>query len=146
MVLAATLTAGDGRAQDVAAGAAGEPGDGDGDAAHAAQVPSLVIDDPGELAAGTTRELTLRLQTAPGQDHPVLLTPTVEGVALAEVRGRLLRTDAREVSPGGELRFALPVQVREPGTAIVRVEALTYRCAARCMAVRVRAERTLIVH
>ena len=64
-------------------------------------------------------------------DLPLLLTPRIEGAAVELVRGRLLRSDAKWVEHG-RLRFEVPVVARTEGTAILRVNVMTYVCSETC--------------
>jgi hypothetical protein len=73
------------------------------------------------------------------QDMPLALTPHIEGEAVELVRGRLLRADGK-LDENGRLRFELPVVGHSDGTAILRVEVMTYACEPRC--VRVDASQT----
>ncbi len=109
-----------------------------------AEALSVTIQPPGALRAGTTAELMVTVSRPPDQDHPLLLTPSAEGAAIEVVRGRLLRADARS-RERGQLRFAVPLRMRERGPAIVRVEVQSYRCASRCEAVSARAAAELVV-
>jgi hypothetical protein len=63
--------------------------------------------------------------------QPLLLTPRIEGAAVELVRGRLLRADAKSLD-SKHLSFNIPVVARREGTAILRVEVMTYVCATRC--------------
>jgi hypothetical protein len=65
---------------------------------------------------------------------PLLLTPRIEGAAVELVRGRLMRSDAKQVERG-RLRFEVPVVARTEGTAILRVSAMTYVCTQSCQRV-----------
>ena len=65
------------------------------------------------------------------KDLPLLLTPRIEGDAVELVRGRLMRSDAKQ-SDATHLRFEIPVVARSEGTAILRVSVSTYLCAESC--------------
>ena len=77
-------------------------------------------------------------------DWPLTLTPRVEGTALELVRGRFLRADAKQVD-ATHLRFEVPVVARGQGTAILRVELMTYACEPECRALTVQDSRVLRV-
>ena len=88
---------------------------------------SLRIEAPDPLRVGTTAHADVFLRV-PDATQPLLLTPTSEGDAVRVVRGRLLRADAQR-APDGELRFEVPLVVSSAGSAVLRVDVLTYRCA-----------------
>ena len=77
-------------------------------------------------------------------DLPLLLTPRVEGAAVELVRGRLLRSDAKPVERG-RLRFEVPVVARSEGTAILRVNVITYVCSQSCQRVEATTSAVLAV-
>lgn len=77
-------------------------------------------------------------------DHPLLLTPRIEGAAVELVRGRLLRSDAKLVERG-QLRFEVPVVARSEGTAILRVSVMTYVCRETCQRVEAATSAVLAV-
>jgi hypothetical protein len=106
--------------------------------------PSLRIDAPTLLVVGAAATIDVLVRLPPGPEQPLLLTPSAEGEAVRVVRGRLLRSDA-ERTPRGDLRFRVPIVARRAGTAVLRVELLTYRCAPGCTAVQVSASRVLQV-
>lgn len=76
-------------------------------------------------------------------DMPLMLTPHIDGDAIELVRGRLLRSDAKK-SPDGRLLFAVPVVARAQGTALLRVDVMTYACSERCR--RLDASSTYALH
>jgi hypothetical protein len=96
------------------------------------------------LRAGSHAAIEVIVQLPPGSDAPLLLTPTVEGDALEVVRGRLARPDAKVVPPD-RLRFEVPVRARSEGTAILRVEVMTYVCERVCERVVLRASQVVRV-
>ncbi|MGD8859822.1 MAG: hypothetical protein PVI30_07410 [Myxococcales bacterium] len=96
------------------------------------------------LSPGTTARVVVFVRPRAGSELPMMLTPRIEGSAVELARGRLLRADGR-TTPEGELRFEIPLQVREPGTAILRVELSTYMCELRCTPLTVRARTILEV-
>lgn len=99
----------------------------------AAQEISIELAAPADLREGDRAQITARVRGA--GTHPLLLTPASEGTALEVVRGRLLRADA--IDPRAEvLEFRIPIVANAPGTAVVRVSAAGYTCAARCRLVR----------
>jgi hypothetical protein len=96
------------------------------------------------LRAGSHAAIEVVVQLPPGSDAPLLLTPSVEGDAVEVVRGRLSRPDAKPLPPDG-LRFEVPVRARSEGTAILRIELMTYVCAQTCQRVVTRASQVLRV-
>jgi hypothetical protein len=104
----------------------------------------MQIEPPGSLVVGATTSIRVLVRLGDGPQRPLLLTPSAEGEAIRVVRGRLLRADAQP-SAEGELRFEVPIVARRAGTAVLRVELLTYRCAATCSALRVSASRVVEV-
>jgi hypothetical protein len=83
------------------------------------------------LRAGSHATIEVIVQLPAGSDAPLLLTPSVEGDAVEVVRGRLSRPDAKPLPPD-RLRFEVPVRARSEGTAILRIELMTYVCARTC--------------
>jgi hypothetical protein len=79
-----------------------------------------------------------------GAEMPLALTPHVDGSAVELVRGRLLRADAKQAR-AGELHFAIPVVARSEGTAILRVDLMTYACDPACRRIDVHGARVLHV-
>lgn len=75
--------------------------------------------------------------------YPLTLTPRIEGGAVELVRGRLLRSDAKPVD-ATHLRFDVPLVARSQGTAILRVELMTYACDPDCR--RITTEDSRILH
>ena len=102
---------------------------------------SLRIEDPDLLGIGATTHADVFVRV-PDASQPLLLTPSIEGEAVRVVRGRLLRADAHP-APDGELRFEVPLVVRSAGSAVLRVDVLTYRCAPKCEALRASGTRLL---
>lgn len=81
-----------------------------------------------------------------GNDAPLLLTPSLEGVALEVVRGRLTRPDGKALDgKGTRLRFEIPVRARSEGTAILHVDVMTYVCSRTCQRVVLRASQVVRV-
>jgi hypothetical protein len=105
---------------------------------------SLRLNAPNEVRVGERMSLQIELELPPGAAAPVLLTQSAAGEAIEVLRGRLSRSDAREVH-GNVLRFELPLLARAPGTGIVRVHALAYVCAEACVAVESEARASLLV-
>jgi len=105
---------------------------------------ALQIVEPNELRAGTTAAIEVVVRVRRGQEQAMLLTPSAEGEALRVVRGRLLRRDATRAEDGS-LHFAVPVLARVAGTAVLRVELLTYDCSSAdgCHAIRQSQRMTL---
>lgn len=124
----------------------GSPAFGEGPARppRAASTPVLRIEAPQALVVGATATIGVLLRPQAGPEQPLLLTPSAEGEAVRVVRGRLLRADAQR-TPAGELRFEVPIVARRVGTAVLRVELLTYRCSPGCVAVHASASRVLEV-
>jgi hypothetical protein len=118
----------------------------DAQPAMPAPVPALAIriEAPASLIVGTVATIAVfvSLERAPAQ--PLLLTLASEGAPLRVLRGRMLRGDATR-TPSGELRFEVPVSLLEEGTAVLRADLLTYRCAPRCSPVRASASQILRV-
>jgi hypothetical protein len=103
---------------------------------------AIQIADPGLLAVGQPASVEVSVSAAHGDELPLLLTPTKEGQAIAVVRGRLLRSDARSTQDG-VMRFTIPVMPRGAGAAILRIQVVTYRCLRTCSPVRGTATRVL---
>jgi hypothetical protein len=115
-----------------------------GQPARAGSGLALEVAGPTELHAGERAVLAIALELPPDFAPNVLLTPVAEGEALEVVRGRLMRGDARDTE-GSNLRFDLPILAQTPGTGVVRVHALAYRCAPDCVAVEREARVSLVV-
>jgi hypothetical protein len=88
--------------------------------------------------------ITLPPDTTDLRELPLALTPHIDGTAIELVRGRLLRADAK-VEATGQLRFLIPVVAHSEGTAILRVELMTYTCDPRCRRVDASGTRVLRV-
>jgi hypothetical protein len=75
-----------------------------------------------------------------------LITPFREGQALEVVKGRLLRSDARDPNER-PLRFELPMLARAAGVARVGVHLLAYVCESddRCRAVEAETRVDIVV-
>ena len=102
---------------------------------------SMRIEVPDPLGVGGTAHADVFVRV-PDANQPLLLTPAIEGEAVRVVRGRLLRADAHP-APDGELRFEVPLVVSSAGSAVLRVDVLTYRCAPKCEALRASGARLL---
>lgn len=111
-------------------------------AAEVAQV-RLRLAPEQELRAGSHALVSVEVELPPGNDSPLLLTPAVEGSSVEVVRGRLSRSDAKPRGKGA-LRFEIPVLSRSEGTAILRVELMTYLCSLRCE--RIVLSKSQIIH
>ena len=96
------------------------------------------------LRAGAHAAIEVLVQLPPGSDAPLLLTPSVEGDAVEVVRGRLSRPDAKPLPPD-RLRFEVPVRARSEGTAILRIELMTYVCSRTCQRVVLQGSQVLRV-
>ena len=112
--------------------------------AAAAGTPVLRVAEPRELRVGERTALEVTLELTPDVASPLLLTQTVEGEAVEVVRGRLMRKDARDPE-AGSLRFDVPVLAHAPGTSIVRVHALVYRCREVCQALELETRVSVVV-
>jgi hypothetical protein len=114
--------------------------------AHARDLvlPKLTLDVPRELRVGEHAHVVLVVELPPEAAEPLLVTPYREGEALEVVKGRLLRSDARDPS-AKPLRFELPVLAAAPGTALIGVKLLAYLCAPRCRAVEAEARANVLV-
>ncbi len=98
------------------------------------------------LRAGAHASIEVVVHMPEGNDSPLMLTPSVEGEALEVVRGRLTRPDAKPVDGDAtRLRFEVPVRARSEGTAILRVDVMTYVCARKCERVMLRASEVVRV-
>jgi hypothetical protein len=96
------------------------------DAAEAASA-RLRLTSARELHVGEHARFALEVSLPPGAAEPLLLTPFREGEALEVVKGRLLRSDARDPT-ARPLQFELPVLARAPGVARIGVRLLAYVC------------------
>lgn len=98
------------------------------------------------LRAGTHATIEVVVHMPEGNDSPLMLTPSVEGEAVEVVRGRLTRPDAKPVEGDStRLRFEVPVRARSEGTAILRVDVMTYVCERKCERVLLRASEVVRV-
>lgn len=108
------------------------------------KVPVLRLEVPRELHVGEHAQLALWVDLPAHAGVPVLITPYREGEALEIVRGRLLRSDARDPR-ADPLRFELPVLARAPGTGLIGVRLLAYVCEPQCRAVEVETRANVVV-
>jgi hypothetical protein len=106
--------------------------------------PRLSLHVPSELRVGEHAHVDLLVELPAEAAEPLLLTPYREGEALEVVKGRLLRSDARDPS-AQPLRFELPVVARTPGTGLIGVRLLAYLCTPRCRAVEVETRAKVVV-
>jgi hypothetical protein len=98
------------------------------------------------VRAGSHTAVEVIVQLPAGNDSPLLLTPSVEGEAVEVVRGRLMRPDAKAINGDqSRLRFEVPVLAKSEGTAILRVDVMTYVCERVCRRVVLRASEVLRV-
>lgn len=98
------------------------------------------------LRAGTHTAIEVVVHLPPGNDSPLLITPSIEGEAVQVVRGRLMRPDGKPVEGDkSSLRFEIPVLARSEGTAILRVDVMTYVCERVCERVQIRGSEVLRV-
>ena len=98
------------------------------------------------VRAGSHTAVEVIVQLPAGNNSPLLLTPSVEGEAVEVVRGRLMRPDAKAVDGDhSRLRFEVPVLAKSEGTAILRVDVMTYVCERVCVRVVLRASEVLRV-
>jgi len=112
-------------------------------AADAAASISIRGEDTLALSAHTSIPVLVGLAPG-GAAFPLTLTPRIEGAAVELVRGRLLRSDGKPVDET-HLRFDVPVVARSVGTAILRVELVTYACDPECRTISVQDGRVLRV-
>lgn len=112
--------------------------------AREAETPRLVLEVPRELRVGEHAHVDLVVVLPADAAEPLLITPYREGEALEVVKGRLLRSDARDPA-AKPLRFELPVLATAPGTALIGVRLLAYLCSPRCREVEVETRATVIV-
>jgi hypothetical protein len=106
--------------------------------------PRLVLEVPRELHVGEHAHVELLVDLPPEAAEPLLVTPYREGEALEVVKGRLLRSDARDPT-AKPLRFALPVLARAAGSALIGVRLLAYVCAPRCRAIEAETRANVLV-
>lgn len=108
--------------------------------------PSLRLSPPRELHVGEHARLELELLLPAEAAGPLLITPFREGQALEVVKGRLLRSDARDPHER-PLHFELPVLARAAGVARVVVRLLAYVCESeqRCHAVEAETRADVVV-
>ena len=98
------------------------------------------------LSPGAHAAIEVIVELPAGNDAPLLLTPSLEGVAVEVVRGRLSRPDGKPIDGvGTRLRFEIPVRARSEGTAILHVDVMTYVCSRSCERVLLRASQVLRV-
>jgi hypothetical protein len=112
-------------------------------AAQSGVAVSIGGEDTLAQAAHTSISVLVSLSEA-SASYPLTLTPRIEGAAIELVRGRLLRSDAKPVD-AAHLRFEVPVVARSQGTAILRVELMTYACDPDCHRVTADDNRALHV-
>jgi hypothetical protein len=114
--------------------------------APSAALPAMRITPPRELHVGEHARLELEVSLPAQAAGPLLITPFCEGQALEVVKGRLLRSDARDPNER-PLRFELPVLARAAGVARVGVQLLAYVCEhqERCRAVEAEARADVVV-
>jgi hypothetical protein len=107
-------------------------------------LPQLTLEVPRELHVGEHAHVDLVVELPAQAAEPLLVTPYREGEALEVVKGRLLRSDARDPN-AKPLRFELPVLAAAPGTALIGVKLLAYLCTPRCRAVEVETRANVVV-
>ena len=113
--------------------------------AQGAELPTLALELPADLRVGQHARVLLAVYLPPAAERPLLVTPFHEGAALEIVKGRLLRSDARDPA-ANPLRFELPVLALAPGAAVIGARLLAYLCAGeQCGAVEVEARANLVV-
>lgn len=114
------------------------------EASSDAPLPRVILRAPPEMVVGELSRLEIEVQLPEVAAEPLMLTPYRDGEALEVVKGRLLRSDARD--PAGQpLRFELPVLARAHGSARVGVRLLAYLCEPGCRAVEVEDHKTVVV-
>lgn len=105
---------------------------------------TLHVEAPAELRVGARITVPVILDWPATPDLPVVVSAHAEGRALEVVKGRLLRADA--IDPNTRpLRFDLPLAATAPGTAVLNVSALVYRCTVRCESVRLETSQQVLV-
>jgi hypothetical protein len=112
--------------------------------AGAPELPRLHLAAEQQLRAGSHTTIEVVVELPPGNDSPLLLTPSTSGSAVEVVRGRLSRSDGKALS-ATHLRFEIPVRARTEGTAILRIELMTYVCARTCRRVLLEGSQVLRV-
>lgn len=116
-----------------------------GDAQVAAGDLQMTLQPEQHLPRNAHTSIAVSVELPSGRDNlPLLLTPRIEGAAVELVRGRLLRSDAKQID-ASHLRFEIPVVARSEGTAILRVHLTTYLCTDACRQVEVTATAVLAV-
>jgi hypothetical protein len=114
-------------------------------AAAPAETGALSLSVPESLHVDDHVTLTLTLALPADARGPLLVTPRSQGSAIEVVRGRLLRSDARDAS-ANPLVFELPVLARSAGQAVVSVRAQLVRCVAgRCEPVVLETRKSVLV-
>ena len=111
---------------------------------RADETPSLRLHAPTELRVGQHARFALEVRLPQNAGRPVLLTPFREGQALEVVKGRLLRSDARDPE-ANPLVFELPVLARAPGSVRIGMRLLAYVCAPRCRAFEAETSTNVLV-
>lgn len=115
------------------------------ESAAAADDLKMTLQPEQHLPRNAHTSIAVSVELPIGRDNlPLLLTPRIEGAAVELVRGRLLRSDAKQID-ATHLRFEIPVVARSEGTAILRVHLTTYLCAETCRQVEVTASAVLAV-
>lgn len=112
--------------------------------AAAPELPRLHLAPEQQLRAGSHNTIEVVVELPPGNDSPLLLTPSTSGSAVELVRGRLSRSDGK-ASDATHVRFEIPVLARTEGTAILSIELMTYVCARTCRRVLVQGSQVLRV-
>lgn len=105
---------------------------------------ALRVEAPTELRVGARITVPVILDWPVAPDLPVVVSAHAEGRALEVVKGRLLRADASDPN-ARPLRFDLPLAATAPGTAVLNVSALVYRCIVRCESVRLETSQQVLV-
>jgi len=106
--------------------------------------PRLTLKVPTELHAGEHALLLLEVRLPAHAGKPLLLTPFHEGESVEIVKGRLLRSDARDPA-ANPLHFELPILAHAAGAAVVGVRLLAYVCQRQCRAVEIEARSNVVV-
>ncbi len=114
-------------------------------AASPAEPGGLSLAVPDALHVADHVALTLMLTLPRDATGPLLVTPRSQGGAIEVVRGRLLRSDAKD--PGANpLVFELPVLARSAGQAMVSVRAQLVRCVnGRCEPLTLETRKSVLV-
>jgi hypothetical protein len=105
---------------------------------------SLALSEPAAIHLGDHPILTVRLRLPDGSIPLLLVTLSGEGEALEVVRGRFLRSDARDPE-ATLLLFDVPTVAARPGRSLLRVRVDGVRCTDTCEPFALELQRALLV-